>query len=276
MGKFAFAGRKREKARVWKLIKKSFGDFAPDMKKFLDEQYDESVPYHGPVHVLYGLAYLVGNGFARNSVENVILYWLGHDAGHNGVAAESPEEKSADIFTESNLFIERHRTSVHANMANACILGTKFPYPLDDRMVRLNEYYQLRMLDTLRVASGATAPFLGLESAPDPFLVCMYESCGLWLELGIEPEIWLRKGQLGFFFPHLRDCLANGRVFGRLRDHVDQPHDLDFAVAIWKNHQRLYEIMMNDAKKTSFLALINWAVGNDCTLPEFVAMAKGL
>ena len=281
MSKFPdFAGRKREKERAWNLIKGKFYRYAPAMKKFLDEYYDEKVPYHGPVHVLYGLAYLVGtklvSGKRGEALEDLVFYWLGHDAGHNGVAAESPEEKSFEILWNGEFGLNKYYGFKQAT--KDCILTTKFPYalPMKNEGLGLIGSEQMRMLDTLRVASGATAPHLGLKKMPDPFLVCMFESCGLWLELGLTPEAWLRKGQLGFFFPHLRDCLDDGQVFGHCRDHLDQPQATKLAVATWKNHQRLWEIMNDEKKKENFLALIAWAVGNDCTLPEFVKKAKEL
>ncbi len=106
MSNFPFAGRTREKERVWSLVASEMRDILEALdiesdvvisgfKNFLDRNYDDNVPYHGPVHVLYGLCYLFDeslNYMYQNLVYDCLI-WLGHDAGHNGNSVESPEEK---------------------------------------------------------------------------------------------------------------------------------------------------------------------------------------
>ncbi len=152
------------------------------------------------------------------------------------------------------------------------ILATKFPYNISDGPFCHLEK-KLRLLDTLRPASGATsAKLLGVEDA-DPFLVYMYESGGLWLELGISLEDWLIRGQLGFFFPHIRECLESNIFFV---DEDWQESITEMTFGVWKNHVRLMQIVSELKTFPALIALIEWSVENDCTLPEYLDKAKEL
>ncbi|MBT5338753.1 hypothetical protein HN858_01550 [Candidatus Falkowbacteria bacterium] len=297
-----FAGRIREKYRIWLhvayLLKELFDD--PEtcisynsiravnlVKKFLDKHYDEKVPYHGPIHVLYGLCYLLENqkDCDGSILFDICLRWLGHDASHNGNAVESPEEKSLGISIDefNGIFspLKIGLTSHYLPEYFKDILRTKFPYTLDEESPE-DWVNFLRVLDTLRVAAGATSSeSLGLDEPADPFLINMFESGALWMELGMTPEDWIVKGQLGFFFPHLFECL-NGSVFQIMSDkweHEDDPiwdqsNLPKLKAGVEANHQRLQEIVADQNQFQLFLRLINWSVHYDCTLPEYLAKAK--
>ena len=284
-----FAGRTREKERVWALVEPKLADvfsgflyeeelntFVAGMKVFLDKYYDAGVPYHGPVHVLYGLCFLLSQDEMDEEVlARELLLWLGHDAGHNGNAAESPEEKSMSIARAE--FTPLADEALDINAAWPAILMTKFPSDLEEKFSDAECFRRdgrlLRVLDTLRIAAGGvSANALGLEDV-DSFHVYLFECAGLWQELGMEPEAWLRKGQLGFFFQHLRACCRKVDVFF-YAELVES--DVELVAGAWKNHVRLSEIMSDGLTTSRLLELIDFAMKNDCTLPEFVSKAKEL
>ncbi|MDP3985773.1 MAG: hypothetical protein Q8P82_03330 [bacterium] len=269
----SFAGRAREKARLLALLKSDgILDRMPlGVCDFIDDHYDTGVPYHGPTHVLSGLLYLG----SREAPIGAQVVWIGHDAGHNGFAAESPEIVSAMHAFE---WLHERPDWLAANSINPqdCvepINDTRFPYAWPRRSAVSG---WVRLADTLRIASGDTASLLDGDGTP--FHAYFYESIRFCDELHATKKLdiwnargdlltWLGKGQIGFFFPAMEAAIAEGDRFTGITVLMIQ--------SLFQNHERLKKLLSSEAGAKKLLHAYDF-LGDDITFPEFVVEARAI
>lgn len=253
-----FKGRKREKNRILKTLREFMHK---DHLKFFKEQYDYMVPFHNHVHIGYGSLFILKREIPISKIMQVaslFQLWLGHDAGHNGNAAESPELKSAEIY--------------HYNFRDRswrAICDTQFPYYGPVQYGTTGR--KLRTVDTLRPASGINAEPLfncGVQNAT-PFQSFFFESGLYFLELKKEPLDWLTNGQQKFFFPQIRLAIAENdyaKNFPLYKKMTDMALD---------NESQLTRYLADAEGREKLLKAIGFLM-NDVTLPEFIEFANGI
>lgn len=256
-----FKGRKRETERIITLLKAD--QFCTDDQiAFLKAQYITLVPFHNQVHIGYGLLFLIKREIPVTKFlleRQLFQLWLGHDAGHNGNSAESPEEKSLEICRQAFPCLNYHDA----------ILNTKFPYAYSDKKIPYGT--TLRNLDTLRPASGILADpkINGSVSGATLFHAFLFECGLLFLELNKPPLEWLEKGQLGFFFPQIR-CSLIANMFDEEFSNFKQ-----MMIGSWENEVKLGQLMSGEEGRAKLINAIDFLM-NDVTLPEFVEFANGI
>lgn len=255
-----FQGREKEMRRIMSLIQGEKVLTGMHLDFFM-KKYDFMVPYHNHVHVGNGLLFLL-SAFRDSRLDprvfTLMNLWLAHDAGHNGNSAESPEEKSMQLYKEEKWF--------DIKVCPEGILDTKFPYAAPAECQPMGDY--LRILDTLRPASGIVGADMlmnGCVYGITPFHAYLFENALLFLELNKEPLEWLEKGQVGFFFPQIFSTVTDKISVGNI-SFPFFPAMTSFAV---KNLNRLKELLSTDEGKGKLLKAIEFLQG-DVTLPEFV------
>lgn len=269
-----FEGRSRERDRLIKLLQAdgAFVDLPHHALEFVERNYDGSVPYHNPVHVLSGLLYL----HHSDAPKLARIAWVGHDAGHNGSAAESPEVVSA-LLTYEWLKSEPGWLEAFRFNPQECtesINDTRFPYGWPCRS-EASGY--VRLADTLRIASGDHVQYLG--GGGTPFHAYLYESVRFCDELHAAKNLpewnargdlltWLERGQVGFFFQTLiKDVLTGDRFSGLAFN--------DAFVRLHENQRLLSILLSNEAGREKLLGIYDF-LGKDVTFPEFVAYCRGM
>jgi hypothetical protein len=262
-----FEGRYREWARITPILKEFvgpvLGSLFPGWFEFLEAHYSLRVPYHNRIHIAYGLLWLV----EQDAKAAAVLAWLGHDAGHNGNAKQSPESVSADIL----------RDAIGHDDLRRAILHTAFPYvsnpdePQSQWRQKPAESVEvegvwLRLADTYRPYAGLAG---NLGVAHLAFTdACFFECLGLSEELyeadGTTTFLgWIENGQADFF-PRQIDLGLDAGVFGSEID-VAEAHLSVEHIRNW-----LWSSVGDDRHIRDLLTLRRIWLG-DVTLPEFVA-----
>lgn len=220
-GRFkTFALRKRMAAEYFTALERmnAFdGVFLPkDTPAFLRANYCERVPHHGIVHPLPMLITAASEPYRERTPLATRLAIVGHDAGHNGDADDSPETFSAALTSfwmlRNRDWLDRQglrqkqrntgRVLADPQIATTAIMATRFPHLPGDVS---EDARWMRWYDTFRAAAGSSAPALNdalqLDGRMTRLQALLLESLGLVDEHTPPDEnphdylgVWLKEG----------------------------------------------------------------------------------
>jgi hypothetical protein len=272
-----FQGRKREIERLQPLLENCVApllDPGPvDWRAILECHYDPYVPFHGPVHLMYGLLWLV----YINAPVDVMYAWLCHDADHTGIRSESPESMHADV-AEAEFGHDLYREA---------ILQTTFPYA-EMQGSGPDEWVQkpaetilgawLRRTDTLRGYTAGGNAFHVLLGSMNSSVVHLYESLGYGFELIAAGtfdthEAWYRAQAT--FFPNQLYRGIHAGSFGPPKELESMSRAVSSMQGIW-NYFTGVNYAGEQVRDPEFerLATLREYWLQDITLPEFAAFSS--